>query len=127
EENVAAHIAVDRAFGMGCIVAVNRLPGDTERDLALVKELAIQFGADGAVVNDGFARGGDGSIELAEAVLAATRNGSNFAPIYPPTTPIREQIQTLAHRLYGAADVEFLPECQKRIDWLTERGMGTLP
>ena len=126
-ENLAAHIDIVRAFGMRCIVAVNRFPSDTERELGLVTDLAMQFGADGAVVNDGFARGGDGSIELAEAVLGATRNGSNFAPIYPPTTPIREQIQTLAHRLYGAADVEFLPECQKRIDWLTERGMGTLP
>ena len=112
---------------MRCIVAVNRFPSDTERELGLVTDLAMQFGADGAVVNDGFARGGDGSIDLAEAVQGATRNGSNFAPIYPPTTPIREQIQTLARRLYGAADVEFLPECQKRIDWLTERGMGTLP
>jgi len=126
-ENLAAHIDIVRAFGMRCIVAVNRFPSDTERELGLVTDLAMQFGADGAVVNDGFARGGDGSIDLAEAVQGATRNGSNFAPIYPPTTPIREQIQTLARRLYGAADVEFLPECQKRIDWLTERGMGTLP
>src|SRR5206468_6846716 len=116
-----------RAFGMRCIVAVNRFPSDTDRELALVKELAMQFGADDAVINDGFTRGGEGSVELGRAVLGATRNGSNFAPIYPPTTPIREQIQTLARRLYGAADVEFLPECQKRIDWLTERGMGTLP
>jgi len=126
-ENLAAHIDIVRAFGMRCIVAVNRFPSDTDRELALVKELAMQFGADDAVINDGFTRGGEGSVELGRAVLGATRNGSNFAPIYPPTTPIREQIQTLARRLYGAADVEFLPECQKRIDWLTERGMGTLP
>jgi formate--tetrahydrofolate ligase len=78
-------------------------------------------------VNDGFSHGGEGAVELAEAVLATTQNGSNFAPLYRPDTPIREQIQTLARRIYGAADVEFLPECQKRIDWLTERGMGTLP
>ena len=60
-------------------------------------------------------------------MLGATKDGSNFAPLYGPDTPIREQIQTLARRVYGAADVEFLPECQKRIDWLTEQGMGTLP
>jgi len=106
---------------------VNRFPTDTDRELKLVTELATQFGADAAVVNDGFSRGGDGSIELAEAVLGATKNGSDFAPLYGPETPIREQIQTLARRVYGAADVEFLPECQKRIDWLTEQGMGTLP
>ena len=126
-ENLAAHIDIVRAFGMRCVVGVNRFPTDTERELGLVKEMAIQFGADDAVINDGFRHGGEGSVELAEAVLHAIEMGSNFAPLYPPDAPIREQIQTLARRVYGAADVEFLPECQKRIDWLTERGMGSLP
>jgi len=126
-ENLAAHIDIVRAFGMRCVVGVNRFPTDTDRELELVTELATEFGADAAVINDGFGRGGDGSIELAEAVLSATKNGSDFKPLYPPDTPIREQIQTLARRVYGAADVEFLPECQKRIDWLTQQGMGTLP
>jgi len=126
-ENLAAHIDIVKAFGMRSVVGVNRFPTDTERELKLLIELAQEFGADAAVVNDGFAHGGEGAIELAEAMLGAMENGSHFAPLYPPDTPIREQIQTLARRVYGAADVEFLPECQKRIDWLTERGMGTLP
>jgi formate--tetrahydrofolate ligase len=126
-ENLAAHIDIVRAFGMRSVVGVNRFPSDTDRELDLLTQLAKEFGADAAVVNDGFSHGGEGAVELAEAVLGATQNGSNFAPLYSPDTPIREQIQTLARRIYGAADVEFLPECQKRIDWLTERGMGRLP
>ena len=126
-ENLAAHIDIVRAFRMPCVVGVNRFPTDTDRELELLTELALQFGADAAVVNDGFSRGGEGTIELAEAVLKTTKKGSGFAPLYPEGTPIREQILTLAQRLYGAADVEFLPECQKRIDWLAERGMGALP
>jgi formate--tetrahydrofolate ligase len=126
-ENLAAHIDIVKAFGMRSVVGVNRFPTDTERELEVLTELAGEFGADAAVVNDGFGRGGEGAVELAEAVLGATQDGSDFAPLYPPETPIREQIQTLARRVYGAADVEFLPECQKRIDWLTERGMGSLP
>src|SRR5229473_1820209 len=126
-ENLAAHIDIVKAFGMRSVVGVNRFPTDTDRELKLLIELAQEFGADAAVVNEGFAHGGEGAIELAEAVLGAMENGSHFAPLYPPETPIREQIQTLARRVYGAADVEFLPECQKRIDWLTERGMGSLP
>jgi formate--tetrahydrofolate ligase len=126
-ENLAAHIDIVKAFGMRSVVGVNRFPTDTERELELLTELARELGADAAVVNDGFSHGGEGAVELAEAVLGATQNGSHFAPLCPPETPIREQIQTLARRVYGAADVEFLPECQKRIDWLTERGMGTLP
>ena len=75
----------------------------------------------------GFTSGGEGSVEMAEAVQRAVASGSNFAPLSPPGTPIREQIETIARRVYGADGVEFLPDCQKRIDWLTERGMGTLP
>jgi formate--tetrahydrofolate ligase len=126
-ENLAAHVDIVKAFGMRAVVGVNRFPTDTDRELDLVTQLAKEFGADAAVVNDGFTHGGEGAVELAEAVLGVTQNGSHFAPLYPPDAPIREQIQTLARRVYGAADVEFLPECQKRIDWLTERGMGTLP
>ena len=126
-ENLAAHIDIVRAFGMRCVVGINRFPGDTDRELELVKKMAVELGADAAVVNDGFSRGGAGSVDLARAVERAVASGSNFAPLYQPGTPIREQITTLARQLYGAADVELLPECQKRIDWLTERGMGTLP
>src|SRR5919204_6185127 len=70
-DNLAAHIDIVRALGMRCVVGVNRFPGDTDRELAIVTELAAQFGADAAVVNDGFGRGGEGSLELAEAVSSA--------------------------------------------------------
>jgi formate--tetrahydrofolate ligase len=126
-ENLAAHIDIVRAFGMRCVVGINRFPGDTDRELELVQRMAVELGAHAAVVNDGFSRGGEGSVDLARAVERAVATGSHFAPLYQPGTPIREQITMLAQRLYGAADVELLPECQKRIDWLTERGMGTLP
>jgi formate--tetrahydrofolate ligase len=126
-ENLAAHIDIVRAFGLRSVVAVNRFPTDTERELELLTELAMGFGADAAVVNDGYAHGGEGTVELAQAILDATRAGSKFAPINTEQTPIRDQIRNVAQRLYGAADVQFLPECEKRIDWLTERGMGTLP
>ncbi len=126
-ENLAAHIDIVKAFGLRSVVAVNRFPTDSNRELKLLTDLALQYGADAAVVNDGFSHGGEGTVELAEAVLKATREASNFAPLNTDKTPIREQIQTLARRVYGAAEVQFLPECEKRIDWLTERGMGTMP
>ena len=112
---------------MRCVVGINRFPTDTARELDLVREMAVSFGADAGVVNDGFTSGGEGSVEMAEAVQRAVASGSDFAPLAPPGTPIRERIETIARRVYGADGVEFLPDCQKRIDWLTERGMGTLP
>jgi len=80
-----------------------------------------------AVVNDGFSHGGQGAIELAEAVLGATPERQPLRAALPADTPIPRADPDAGRRIYGAADVEFLPECQKRIDWLTERGMGTLP
>src|SRR5205823_13808955 len=89
-ENLAAHIDIVKAFGMRSVVGVNRFPTDTDRELDLLTQLAKDFGADAAVVNDGFGHGGEGAIELAEAVLGATQNGSQFAPLYSPDTPISE-------------------------------------
>ena len=126
-ENLAAHVEIVRGFGMRCVVGINKFPTDSARELDLVREMSVSFGADAGVVNDGFTSGGEGSVEMAEAVQRAVASGSNFAPLSPPGTPIRGQIETIARRVYGADGVEFLPDCQKRIDWLTERGMGTLP
>ena len=126
-ENLAAHVEIVRGFGMRCVVGINKFPTDSARELDLVREMSVSFGADAGVVNDGFTSGGEGSVEMAEAVQRAVATGSDFAPLSPPGTPIREQIETIARRVYGADGVEFLPDCQKRIDWLTERGMGTLP
>ena len=126
-ENLAAHVEIVHAFGLHPVVAVNKFPTDTDRELGRVVELALGYGAEEAVVHDGFGRGGEGAVELAEAVVRAGRGANGFRPLYGLQTPIREQIEILAHRLYGAGAVEFLPQCQKRIDWLSERGMGTLP
>lgn len=126
-ENLAAHVEIVRGFGMRCVVGINKFPTDSARELDLVREMSVSFGADAGVVNDGFTSGGEGSVEMAEAVQRAVATGSDFAPLSPPGTPIRGQIETIARRVYGADGVEFLPDCQKRIDWLTERGMGTLP
>jgi formyltetrahydrofolate synthetase len=126
-ENLAAHVEIVHAFGLHPVVAVNKFPTDTDRELGRVVELALGYGAEEAVVHDGFGRGGEGAVELAQAVVRAGRGANGFRPLYGLQTPIREQIEILAHRLYGAGAVEFLPQCQKRIDWLSERGMGTLP
>ena len=61
-ENLAAHIDIVKAFGMRAVVGVNRFPTDTDRELELLTDLARGFGADAAVVNDGFTQGGDGAI-----------------------------------------------------------------
>ena len=69
--NLDRHLGIVREFGLPCVVAVNRRPGDTDEEVELVRRLALEAGAHAAEVNDGFARGGEGAAALAEAVVDA--------------------------------------------------------
>ena len=126
-ENLAAHIGIVKAYGLPCVVAVNRFPSDTDEDVALVAELAGQVGAETTVLNEGFEKGGDGAIQLAEAVIAATEKPNGFQLLTPPGTPIKGQIEAIATRLYGADGVDYLPQAEKDIARMNELGFGEYP
>ena len=70
-ENLGQHIAIVREYGLPCVVSINNFPSDTEAEVELMRELAVGAGAETVVVNRGFAQGGAGAVELAEAVVAA--------------------------------------------------------
>jgi len=126
-ENLAAHVDNVRAFGIPAVVAVNRVAGDTDREVDLLVELARELEADEVAVSDGFERGGPGAQDLAKAVLAALERPSEFRPLNPPETPLREQIERVATRLYGAGGVEFSPDAEKALRRLDQRGLSHLP
>jgi formate--tetrahydrofolate ligase len=126
-ENLAAHVDNVRAFGIPAVVAVNRVSGDTDREVDLLVELARELGADEVAVSDGFEHGGPGAEDLAKSVLAALERPSEFRPLNPPETPLREQIERVATRLYGAASVDFSPDAEKSLRRLDQRGLSHLP
>jgi formate--tetrahydrofolate ligase len=126
-ENLAAHFDIVRAFGLPCVIAINRFAGDTEAELADLRAFAEGLGPDAVVLNEGFEKGGAGAVELAEAVVAATAKPSTFAPVNPPGLPLREQIERIATRLYGADGVEFLPEAARKLARLEKQGLAELP
>ena len=126
-ENLGAHIEIVRAYGLPCVVAINRFPSDTDEDIALVGKLAGEVGAETTVVNEGFLKGGDGAIELAEAVVAATDKPNGFQLLTPEGTPIKQQIEAIATRLYGADGVDYLPQAEKDIARMEALGFGTYP
>jgi formate--tetrahydrofolate ligase len=126
-ENLAAHVDNVRAFGIPAVVAVNRVAGDTDREVDLLVELAREVGAAEVAVSDGFERGGPGAEDLAKSVLAALERPSEFRPINPPGTPLREQIHKVATQLYGAAGVEFSPDAEKALGRLDQQGLSHLP
>jgi formate--tetrahydrofolate ligase len=126
-ENLRRHLAIVREFGVPCVVAVNRRPGDTDEEVGLVRTMAIEHGAFAAEVNDGFAAGGAGAADLAEAVAAACEEPSSFRFLYEDGNTITEKITTVATRVYGAANVYLYPPAQQKIEQFTADGLDTLP
>jgi formate--tetrahydrofolate ligase len=126
-ENLAAHVGIVRRYGVPCVVSINRFPTDTEDELELIARLAKEAGAETVVVNEGFARGGDGALDLANAVVEACEQPSRFSPLIPPGTPIREQVDAIARNLYGADGIDLLPQAEKDLSRVETLGMGDAP
>src|SRR5581483_1697830 len=125
--NLARHIGIVGEFGLNAVVAVNRFPGDTDDEVATVRRLALELGAHSAAVNSSFEEGGDGAAELAEAVVDAADHPSEFQPIYPLDAPIRDKIEAIARRVYGADGVFLLPAAENDVRRFTEQGLDNVP
>ena len=125
--NVRRHLGIIRTFGVPAVVAVNRRPGDTDEEVELVRKLATEAGAFDAQVNEGFARGGAGAADLAEAVVEACDQPNNFHHLYPDEAPIRDKIEVIAKRVYGAKDVFFYPAAEQKIEQFTREGLEHYP
>ena len=126
-DNLAAHVGIIEQYGIPCVVSVNNFPTDTGAEVALIEELAKEAGAETVVVNRAFAEGGDGAIDLANAVVAACDRPNTFSFLTPDGTPLREQIEAIATRLYGALGVDYLPQAEKDLKRMDDLGFGTLP
>jgi formate--tetrahydrofolate ligase len=126
-DNVKRHLENVAAFGLPCVVGVNRRAGDTDEDLERARTLTLEAGAFAAEVNDGFGSGGAGAAALAEAVVAACEQPNQFGPLYPLDAPIAEKIETVAKRIFRASDVEFSPVAQRKIAQFTDEGLDKLP
>jgi formate--tetrahydrofolate ligase len=125
--NLARHIGIVKEFGLNAVVAVNRFPGDTDDEIATVRRLALELGAHAAAVNWSFEGGGEGAVELAEAVVDAAEQPNQFEPVYPLDAPIAEKIEAIAKRVYGADGAFLLPAAENDIKRFTAQGLDTVP
>jgi formyltetrahydrofolate synthetase len=125
--NLEAHIATARSFGVPVVVAINGFPTDSRREHDLIKEMAMAAGAEAAVTTEHHARGGEGARELAEAVAIASEGPSNFNYLYPLERPIKEKIETIATKVYGAESVEYSALADSQIADFEKAGFGYLP
>jgi formate--tetrahydrofolate ligase len=124
------HLETAAFFGLPALVAVNAFPNDTQEELALVEKTLEKQGVR-VVRCEGFARGGEGALDLAAAV-AEIADGTDAAPppakfVYELADPIKEKVQKVARTVYGAKDVAFTSAAEKDIKRIESMGYGELP
>ena len=126
--NLAAQIEVVRLYGVPVVVAINSYPTDTPAEVEAIREAAMAAGARGVAVADHFARGGAGAEVLAREVWdAAVEGAPDFHFLYPDELSLREKIEAIAVRVYGASGVDELPAATKALDSYEALGFGGLP
>ncbi len=126
-ENLKVHIKNALKYGVPVVVAVNRFTTDTDAEIELVRKIAIEAGAEDAVMSNHWADGGAGAVELGKAVIAAAEKPSNFKFLYDLDLPIKEKIEIIAKEIYGAGSVTYTELAEKQIASYTENGFDKLP
>ncbi len=125
--NMQVHIKNALRFGVNVVVAINSFKDDTPAEVELVRQAAIEAGAEDAVVCTHWMHGGAGATDLAEAVIKAAEKPTNFKFLYPLELSIKEKIEILCTQIYGADGVEYTPEAEKKIELYTKLGFDKLP
>lgn len=124
--NLVRHIQNVRQYGVPVVVAINTFTTDTDAEIRMVQQAALEAGALAAAKASVWADGGAGAQELADAVVDACEQPCEFRFLYPLDAPIEKKIEAIA-RTYGAAGVDFSPEAAAKIRKYTELGFGNLP
>lgn len=125
--NMEKHIENLLLYGVPVVVTLNRFVTDTEAELSYIKEFCEAKGCDFALANV-WEKGGEGGVELAQAVLRTIENKpSNFKCLYEDSLSLKEKIETIAKKIYGADGVTYSPEAQRALAKITDMGFGDLP
>ena len=125
--NLCKQIENVKLHGVTPVVAINVFDTDHPDEIEAVKRISIEAGALGAAVSRHFAEGGKGAIELAEMVIEAANRPNEFKFLYDLHQPIKAKIETIATKIYGAADVSYTTQASSQIADYEENGFGNLP
>ncbi|WP_066889732.1 formate--tetrahydrofolate ligase [Clostridium nigeriense] len=126
-ENLEKQIENIKKYNVPVVVAINKFVSDSDEEVNFIKTYCDNLGVKVAL-SDVWAKGGDGGIELGEAVCETLENeNSNFKPIYEIEASIEEKINTIATEIYGAKGVVFTPNVKKQIEELERFNLDKLP
>ncbi len=124
--NLLAHLAIVRRHGVTPVVAVNAFEDDYPSEHEAIREIAASVGVRTAICTH-FTQGGKGAVELAEAVVEACEEPSEFHMLYEDGATLRQKIETIATEVYGADGVDYLPAAARHLDNYERAGFGRLP
>ncbi len=124
--NLGKHIENLKKYGVPIVVTVNHFITDTDEEMAFLKQYVENAGCT-FTISHVWEKGGEGGLELAEAVEKAANESSDFHHLYPAEMSLREKIETIAREIYGADGVDFADGTEKTVQHLEEMGYGSLP
>lgn len=125
--NLLKHVEnITQVYKLPAVVAINRFPTDTEAEIALVRSKCEELGVNVAL-SEVWAKGGEGGIELANEVVRLCQEESHMEFAYDTESFIKEKIEAIATKIYGADGVDYLPKAEKEIRNLENIGLGNLP
>ena len=124
--NLLAHLDIVRRHGVTPVVAINAFGGDFPSEHAAIREIAASAGVRSAICTH-FENGGKGAVELAEAVVEAAEELSDFRMLYEDGASLREKIETIATEVYGADGVDYAPLAARHLENYERAGFGSLP
>jgi formate--tetrahydrofolate ligase len=125
--NLARHVENVKKFGVPVVVAVNRFTHDTKDEIEAILAGCADIGAE-AAVSEAWARGGEGSLDLAEKVVAmADGFDGEYRPLYNLKTTVKHKIKTIAREIYGAAEVEYSKRALRHLAQIDDLGYTHLP
>lgn len=126
--NLKAHLDIIHRFGIPVVVAINRFPTDTDREIGHLRRLAEQLGAEAVAVSESFALGREGGTELAKAVSEVVEfSPASFRPVYRQEDSLQTKIEKVACEVYGSGRVEYGSGVRSQIKQVERWGFGNLP
>lgn len=125
--NLRKQIENVRVHGVTPVVAINAFDTDHAEEIEAIKRIAVESGALGAAVSRHWAEGGKGALELAEMVIEAANQPNEFKFLYELDQPIKNKIEAIATKIYGADSVSYTTQASQQIKDYEANGFGGLP
>jgi methylenetetrahydrofolate dehydrogenase (NADP+)/methenyltetrahydrofolate cyclohydrolase/formyltetrahydrofolate synthetase len=120
-DNLKKHIENAQKFGVPVVVAINRFTTDTDAEISLIRQMALEAGADDAVSCDNWAKGGLGAVDLGQAVIKACSKPIDFKYLYDVNADIASKIETIAKEMYGADGIELSDLAKEKVATYTRQ------